>query len=201
MTFDANTLLMAIISAFSGFLLKYIWDRIIKKQNENEEKVERYDEQKLQETVAKIVKEMCIQFKGGLEESLNDFKIQAGAEFEHYKQMYWDAVKDLRVVEKDFNHLREQDLAFYKYQLINSCKKYISQGFITQYQFDRLSELHKIYHDLGGNSQGDMYYEKATGLRIVTDNSYKKIDSLDDELFVTEADMMDIHAKAKKEED
>ena len=199
MNINADAVLSYILVAFGGFLIKYFWDKMVENGKEKSKKAEEYDKRVLKEVVEDIVKESCMQFKNGLEESINDFKSKASAEFERYSTMYWEAVDDLHAVEKDFNYLREQDLAFYKYQLINSCKKYISQGFITQYQFDRLSELHKIYHDLGGNSQGDMYYEKATQLKIITDNSYKAIDQLDDELFVTEADMKDLHVK--KEED
>ena len=200
MNITADALLSYVLVALGGFLIKYIWDKIVASQEDKSKKAEAYDKKVLREVVEEIVKESCMQFKGGLEDSINEFKIKANAEFERYSKMYWDAVADLKEVEKDFNHLRAQDLAFYKYQLINSCKKYISQGFITQYQFDRLSELHKIYHDLGGNSQGDMYFQRATALHIVTDNSYKAIDNMDDELFVTEADMKDIHTAKKEEE-
>ena len=203
MEFDANTVLAAVIAAFSGFFLKYIWDSLIAAKKEKLEKANKYDKQELRDTVEEIVKEMCLQFKGGLEDSLNEFKIKATSEFERYSKMYWDAVENLHNVEKDFHHLRQQDLAFYKYQLINSCKKYISQGCITQYQFDRLSELHKIYHDLGGNSQGDLYFQRATALPLAKDNQYKPIDEADDELYVTEADMKDAHIRpaTKKEEE
>ena len=173
---------------------------MVENGKEKSEKAEAYDKKVLREVVEDIVKESCMQFKGGLEESINEFKAHAENEFKRYSEMYWKAVGNLEEVEKNFKHLREQDLAFYKYQLINSCKKYISQGFITQYQFDRLSELHKIYHDLGGNSQGDMYYEKATQLKIISDNSYKAIDQMDDELYVTEADMKDLHVKKEEEQ-
>ena len=200
MNIDANAALTYVLVAFGGFLVKYVWDRLIEKRNSTAKKAEEYDKQALREVVGEIVKEFCTEFKGGLEQSLEEFKIHANDEFKRYSEMYWAAVDDLHEVERNFKHLREQDLAFYKYQLINSCKKYISQGFITQYQFDRLSELHKIYHDLGGNSQGDMYFLRATNLKIVTDNSYKQIDQLDDELFVTEADMKDIHMDVKKGE-
>ena len=201
MNIDANAALSYVLVALSGFFVKYLWDKLVEKEKSTNKKAEEYDKQVLKEAVEDIVKEMCMTFKGGLEESLNEFRIKAESEFARYSKMYWDAVENLHKVEKDFNHLRNQDLAFYKYQLINSCKKYISQGYITQYQFDRLSELHKIYHDLGGNSQGDMYFGKATQLKIIADNSYKPIDQMDDELFVTEADMKDIHIKAKKEEE
>jgi len=195
MNIDANAALTYVLVALGGFLVKYVWDKLVEKGNNTAKKAEEYDKKVLKEAVGEIVKEFCTEFKGGLEESINEFKIHADSEFKRYSEMYWKAVGNLEEVEKNFKHLREQDLAFYKYQLINSCKKYISQEYITQYQFDRLSELHKIYHDLGGNSQGDMYFQKATALPIITDNSYKKIDQLDDELFVTEADMKDLHVK------
>ena len=196
---SADAIVSYVLVALGGFLIKYLWDKLVEKGKEKSEKAEAYDKKILREVVEEIVKESCMQFKGGLEDSIAEFRNHAEAEFKRYSEMYWKAVGNLEEVEKSFKHLREQDLAFYKYQLINSCKKYISQGFITQYQFDRLSELHKIYHDLGGNSQGDMYFQKATALHIVTDNSYKPIDQMDDELFVTEADMRDIHAKKEEE--
>lgn len=196
---SADAIVSYVLVALGGFLIKYLWDKLVEKGKEKSEKAEAYDKKMLREVVEEIVKESCIQFKSGLEESISDFRNHANAEFKRYSEMYWKAVANLEEVEKNFKHLREQDLAFYKYQLINSCKKYISQGFITQYQFDRLSELHKIYHDLGGNSQGDMYFKKATALHIVTDNSYKPIDQMDDELFVTEADMRDLHMKEEEE--
>lgn len=196
---SADAIVSYVLVALGGFLIKYLWDKLVEKGKEKSEKAEAYDKKMLREVVEEIVKESCIQFKSGLEESISDFRNHAEAEFKRYSEMYWKAVANLEDVEKNFKHLREQDLAFYKYQLINSCKKYISQGFITQYQFDRLSELHKIYHDLGGNSQGDMYFKKATALHIVTDNSYKPIDQMDDELFVTEADMRDLHTKEEEE--
>ena len=200
MNINADAILSYILVAVGGFLIKYLWDKMVENGKKKSEKAEAYDKKVLREVVEDIVKESCMQFKSGLEESINEFKAHADAEFKRYSEMYWKAVGNLEDVEKNFKHLREQDLAFYKYQLINSCKKYISQGFITQYQFDRLSELHKIYHDLGGNSQGDMYYEKATQLKIISDNSYKAIDQMDDELYVTEADMKDPHVKKEEEQ-
>ena len=201
MEVNADAMITAIFAALGGFLLKYIWDSLVNEKKKEQEKAQKYDKQELQETVEKIVKDMCLEFKGGLEGSINEFKTKANTEFDRYSKMYWEAVEDLHNVEKDFHYLRQQDLAFYKYQLINSCKKYISQGYITQYQFDRLSELHKIYHDLGGNSQGDLYFQRATTLPLAPDNQYKPIDEADDELYVTEADMKDLHIKPTKKEE
>lgn len=190
MNISADAMLSYIIVAFGGFFVKYLWDKLIKEQNKKEEKAVKYDEQELKETIEKIVKESCFAFKGEMEEALNDFKIESKSTFEYWQKKYWEAVDDLHEVEKDFRVLREQDLQFYKYQLINACKLYIAQGKMTQFQFDKLTELHKIYNSLGGNSQGDLYYNKAISLPIVKDEDriFREDWNVDD-LFVDAEDM------------
>ena len=111
----------------------------------------------------------------------------------YFQKKYNEAVDHLSEVEKEFLALKEQNLAFFKYQLINTCKKYIAQGEVTQYQFDRLSELHKIYKSLGGNSQGDLYYEKALKLPILTEHEQIHVNHMDDELYVTNEDFAHEH--------
>ena len=190
MNISADAMLSYIIAALGGFFLKYLWDKLVKEQNNKEEKAIKYDEKELQETIEKIVKNSCITFKGELEKSLNDFKIESKSTFEYWQKKYWEAVDNLREVEKDFRTLREQDLQFYKYQLINACKLYISQGKMTQFQFDKLTELHKIYNSLGGNSQGDLYYNKAISLPIVKDDERVLHEDWNvDDLFVDAEDM------------
>lgn len=190
MNISADAMLSYIIAALGGFLLKYLWDKFIKAESRKEEKAIKYDEKELQETIEKVVKNSCIVFKGELEKSLNDFKIESKSTFDYWQKKYWEAVDDLRIVEKEFRTLREQDLQFYKYQLINACKLYISQGKMTQFQFDKLSELHKIYNSLGGNSQGDLYYTKAISLPIVKDDEKNLHEDWNvDDLFVDSEDM------------
>ena len=193
MNISADAMLSYIIAALGGFFLKYLWDKLVKEQNNKEEKAIKYDEKELQETIEKIVKNSCIVFKGELEKSLNDFKIESKSTFDYWQKKYWEAVDNLRAVEKDFRTLREQDLQFYKYQLINACKLYISQGKMTQFQFDKLTELHKIYNSLGGNSQGDLYYNKAISLPIVKDDERVLHEDWNvDDLFV-DAEVMKVH--------
>lgn len=54
----------------------------------------------------------------------------------------------------------------YKHRLITLCRHYIARGYMTGDEYAQLSELYKIYHELGGNSQGTDYYEKATSLEV-----------------------------------
>lgn len=60
-------------------------------------------------------------------------------------------------------------IASYRFRLIQLCKDCIKQGYITQEQYDQLTEFYKIYHALGGNGQAKEYYETAIGLDIKVD--------------------------------
>ncbi len=198
MNISADAILSYILVAFGGFLVKYIWDALVREHNEKESKAEKYDQQALHDHVEAIVKDMCKEFKGSIEQALNDFKLETNNEFKRYRDMYWEAVDNLKAVEKDFKNLREQDVQFFKFQLINACKTYLSQGWMTQYQFDRLSDLHHIYNKLGGNAQGDSYYEKAIKLPIVKEDEQHKVDHTFDEVLVSAEDMKDLHHENKK---
>ena len=70
--------------------------------------------------------------------------------------------------EVDVHQKAQMDLivSSYKFRLVQLCREFIKQGFITQAQFDQLTEFYKLYHSLGGNSQADEYYEKASELEI-----------------------------------
>ena len=55
-------------------------------------------------------------------------------------------------------------IASYRYRLIQLCKIYLKQGFTTPAQFDQLNEFYNLYHELGGNSSADHYFEKVQAL-------------------------------------
>lgn len=63
------------------------------------------------------------------------------------------------------NHL-DLIISSYKFRLIQLCKEYIRQGYLTQNQYDQLSEFYRVYHGLGGNGQAQEYYELALKLPI-----------------------------------
>lgn len=54
----------------------------------------------------------------------------------------------------------------YKFRLIQLCQTYLRQQYLTQTQFDQLSEFYRVYHELGGNGQAQEYYEKVMKLAI-----------------------------------
>ena len=190
MNISVDAAVSYVFVAFAGFFVKYIWDQLVKDADRKKEKISKYDKEELKNNVTNIVQEVCEGFRKDLENSLNEFKVESKSTFDYWQKKYWEAVDDLREVEKEFKTLREQDLQFYKYQLINACKMYIAQGNMTQFQFDKLSELHKIYNSLGGNSQGDLYYNKAISLPVVKEEDHHlREDWNADDLFVDAEDM------------
>ena len=81
----------------------------------------------------------------------------------------------LKPIVEDIEELRtyirkRQDLtliiASYRFRLVQLCKIYIKQGYMTQDQYDQLTEFYKLYHSLGGNGQAKEYYEKTMELEI-----------------------------------
>ena len=57
-------------------------------------------------------------------------------------------------------------IASYRFRLIQLCKEFIKQGYLTQAQFDQLNEFYRVYAGLGGNGQAKDYYERAIALPI-----------------------------------
>ena len=67
----------------------------------------------------------------------------------------------------DEQNLKQSLLGSYRFRLMQLCRIYIKQRYITQDQYDQLSEFFKIYELLGGNGQAKEYYERAIELPIV----------------------------------
>lgn len=196
MNISVDAAVSYVFVAFAGFFVKYIWDQLVKDVDRKKEKISKYDKEELKDNVTNIVQEVCEGFRKDFENSLNEFKVESKSTFDYWQKKYWEAVDNLREVEKEFKTLREQDLQFYKYQLINACKMYIAQGNMTQFQFDKLSELHKIYNSLGGNSQGDLYYNKAISLPVVKEEDHHIYEDWNaDDLFVDAEDMKNHNEK------
>lgn len=79
-------------------------------------------------------------------------------------------IEELRTYIRKLEDKERQDLtliiASYRFRLVQLCKIYIKQGYMTQDQYDQLTEFYKLYHSLGGNGQAKEYYEKTMELEI-----------------------------------
>lgn len=54
----------------------------------------------------------------------------------------------------------------YKFRLCQLCKEFLKQGYMTQAQYEQLSEFYRVYEGLGGNGQAKDYYNKACALPV-----------------------------------
>ena len=70
-------------------------------------------------------------------------------------------IREVGKVEKSHMNLI---IASYRFRLIQLCKEFIKQGYITPDQYDQLSEFYRVYTGLGGNGQAKDYYERAIAL-------------------------------------
>lgn len=63
-------------------------------------------------------------------------------------------IEELRTYIRKIEDKERQDLtliiASYRFRLVQLCKIYIKQGYMTQDQYDQLTEFYKLYHSLGG---------------------------------------------------
>ena len=169
MQITADGILQYVLVAAGGFLVKVILDWIKNSTNDKVDKAKKFEEQVLKNEIEKIVKESNKALKEELLNNMAKFQEKEKTTYDYWQKMYWDAVNRLTDVQKEFNLLKEQDVIFYRYLLIDTCKEYLNNKQMTQYQFDRLTEWYKIYKSLGGNSQGDLYYKRAVELPIVAD--------------------------------
>lgn len=83
-------------------------------------------------------------------------------------------LEDLRQYCRDNENLEKSHMnlivASYRFRLVQLCKGFLNQGFITTAQMEQLTEFYKLYTGLGGNGQAKIYYDKAIALPLKTDD-------------------------------
>ena len=70
-------------------------------------------------------------------------------------------IRETATIEKTHMNLI---IASYKFRLVQLCKGFLSQGYITIDQRTQLDEFYKLYTGLGGNGQAKIYYEECLHL-------------------------------------
>lgn len=100
-----------------------------------------------------------------------DKKISDSIEIE--LEPIYQELEDLRKYCRDNENLEKSHMnlivASYRFRLIQLCKGFLNQGFITTAQMEQLSEFYKLYTGLGGNGQAKIYYDKAMQLPLRVD--------------------------------
>ena len=101
-----------------------------------------------------------------------DKKIDTHIEIE--LEPIYQELEDLRKYCRDNENLEKSHMnlivASYRFRLIQLCKGFLNQGYITASQMEQLSEFYKLYAGLGGNGSAKVYYDKAIQLPLHTDD-------------------------------
>lgn len=82
-------------------------------------------------------------------------------------------LEDLRKYCRDNENMEKSHMnlivASYRFRLIQLCKGFLHQGYITEGQMEQLIEFYKLYKGLGGNGQAEAFYNKAIALPLKPD--------------------------------
>ena len=86
----------------------------------------------------------------------------------------YQELEDLRKYCRDNANLEKSHMnlivASYRFRLIQLCKGFLNQRYITPAQMEQLSEFYKLYTGLGGNGSAKLYYDKAIQLPLKTND-------------------------------
>ena len=76
-------------------------------------------------------------------------------------------MNEITIERKKFEALKND----YRSKLIRKCEEALQRGSVTMLEFNILTELWKVYHEgLGGNGQGEDFYQRVCQLPIKTDD-------------------------------
>lgn len=73
--------------------------------------------------------------------------------------------EELEKTQEKFEVIKES----YRYRLLALCELYLKRDYITYSEYHQLSEMWKVYHGLGGNSQAEDLYYKVEKLPVKED--------------------------------
>lgn len=90
----------------------------------------------------------------------------------HLEPVYQE-LEELRKYIRETENIEKSNMnliiASYRFRLVQLCKGFLAQGYITPSQMEQLTEFYKLYTGLGGNGQAKIYYEKAMDLTLKPD--------------------------------
>ena len=154
-----------LLSAGALAFCKYLWGSNKQlKQMQKEDQV-RQQRQMILDEIEPIVKELTdihneiAMNKVDTQQELAQLKLTS----EHTHENMYDDLKKIQAGnERNFTLI----LNSYKFRLIQLCKTHIKDGYITEHDFDQITEMYKLYTGLGGNGQAQDYYDKVIALEI-----------------------------------
>lgn len=165
----ALEIFFGLVSAGALAFCKHLWNRNKKLEEMQKADQNRQYRQMILDEIHPIIDELT-RLKSEIntvdasaKTALNQFKDVCDKEHEH---MYDDLNEVQAKNEKNFDLI----INSYKFRLIQLCKTHLRDGYISESDFEQISEMYKLYHGLGGNGQAQEYYDKVLELEIKKDN-------------------------------
>ena len=137
---------------------KHLWAQKQELQKRKEEDMTRLHRQMILDEIEPLVEEIH-RVKTSLDQKVSDLRREAD-------QTHTNMYKDLELVTKKNDKNLELIINSYKFRFIQLCKTHLRDGYITQDEFDQITEMFKLYSGLGGNGQAEEYYEKVIDLPL-----------------------------------
>ena len=137
---------------------KNLWSQKKELEKHKEEDMTRLHRQMILDEIEPITAEL-VRIKSELNNNINTLRSEAD-------QTHANMYKDLELITKKNDKNLELIINSYKFRLIQLCKTHLRDGYISQDEFDQVTEMYKLYHGLGGNGQAQDYYERVMELEI-----------------------------------
>lgn len=161
----ALEIFFGLVSAGALAFCKYLWSKNKKLLEMQKADQNRQYRQMILDEIEPIVNELTrlkneiIKTEQKATDSLLQFKKEEGLANQEIRETL-NKVQDEN--EKNFNLI----INSYKFRLIQLCKTHMRDGYISEHDFEQITEMYKLYHGLGGNGQAQEYYEKVLTLEI-----------------------------------
>ena len=87
---------------------------------------------------------------------------------ENHLEPIYQELEDLRKYIRETKDIEKSHMnliiASYRFRLVQLCKGFLNQGYMTMDQRTQLDEFYTLYTGLGGNGQAKIYYEQCINL-------------------------------------
>lgn len=74
--------------------------------------------------------------------------------------------KELHHINQQIKQITDSDLIILKDRILQSCRYFITKGYITVAARENITEMYQCYRKMGGNGTGKIIYEQAMELKI-----------------------------------
>lgn len=158
-------IIFSLISAGALAFCKHLWNQNKKFKKQTKEDENRKQRQIILDEIEPIIQELTTiheEIKTNrreIDEEIIQLKINSEVTHTNMRA-------ELEKIQEGNNKNFALILNSYKFRLVQLCKTHLKDNFISEHDFEQLTEMYKLYTGLGGNGQAKEYYDKVMELDI-----------------------------------